>query len=134
MSVAAGVNEDPAGDDYQAQYNPTGTENDHRFTSGEAFDDTGLDGVPGTAFLDAARAGVERLPRARRVRFELVDTLVRTFLTAAYEATGLRRRGQMWHALRHTYASVLAAGGVESCARASPFSATVTWRRASSDR
>ncbi|MEZ4300421.1 MAG: hypothetical protein R3B70_36085 [Polyangiaceae bacterium] len=44
-----GVNEDPAGDDYDAQYNPTGTENDHRYTVGEPFDDDGLDGVPGTA-------------------------------------------------------------------------------------
>jgi integrase len=31
----------------------------------------------------------------------------------AYEASGLRRHGQMWHTLRHTYASVLAAGGVK---------------------
>jgi integrase len=36
----------------------------------------------------------------------------RAFLDAAYEAAGLRRSGQMWHVLRHTYASVLAAGGV----------------------
>lgn len=36
----------------------------------------------------------------------------RTFLRAAYERAGLRRPRQMWHALRHTYASVLAAGGV----------------------
>lgn len=34
------------------------------------------------------------------------------FLSAAYEAAGLRRPGRMWHQLRHTYASVLAAGGV----------------------
>jgi integrase len=34
------------------------------------------------------------------------------FLRPAYEASGLRRHGQMWHTLRHTYASVLAAGGV----------------------
>jgi hypothetical protein len=44
----AGVNEDPAGDDYDAQYNPSGTEGDHRFQSGEPFDDYGLDGVPNT--------------------------------------------------------------------------------------
>jgi hypothetical protein len=44
----AGVNEDPAGDDYEAQYNPNGTENDHRRQSGEDFDDFGLDGVKGT--------------------------------------------------------------------------------------
>lgn len=43
-----GVNDDPAGDDYNAQYNPTGTENDHRYTAGEPFEDTGLDGVAGT--------------------------------------------------------------------------------------
>ena len=36
----------------------------------------------------------------------------REFLIAAYEAAGLRRRGQLWHVLRHTYASALAAGGV----------------------
>lgn len=34
------------------------------------------------------------------------------FLSKAYENAGLRRPGVMWHALRHTYASVLAAGGV----------------------
>jgi integrase len=34
------------------------------------------------------------------------------FLRQAYEDAGLRRPGVMWHALRHTYASVLAAGGV----------------------
>ena len=36
----------------------------------------------------------------------------REFLVAAYEAAGLRRKGQLWHVLRHTYASALAAGGV----------------------
>jgi predicted RNase H-like HicB family nuclease len=36
----------------------------------------------------------------------------RTFLEEAYVTAGLRRPQQMWHALRHTYASVLAAGGV----------------------
>ena len=46
---APGVDEDPAGDDYNAQYNPGGTENDHRFTDGEAYEDFGLDGVEGTA-------------------------------------------------------------------------------------
>lgn len=45
---AVGVNEDPAGDDYHPQFNPTGTEGDHRFTAGEPFDDFGLDGVMGT--------------------------------------------------------------------------------------
>ena len=44
----AGVNEDPAGDDYNAQYNPTGTEGNHRLDAGEKFEDVGLDGVPGT--------------------------------------------------------------------------------------
>jgi hypothetical protein len=45
---AAGVNEDPAGDDYDAQFNPLGTEgNGHREES-EAFDDWGLDGVRDT--------------------------------------------------------------------------------------
>lgn len=36
----------------------------------------------------------------------------KVFLSNAYEAAGLRRAGRMWHQLRHTYASVLAAGGV----------------------
>jgi integrase len=36
----------------------------------------------------------------------------RAFLRDAYEAAGLRRPGQMWHVLRHTYASVLAGAGV----------------------
>ncbi len=40
---------DPAGDDYDAQYNPGGTEGDHRYQLGEPFEDTGLDGVAGTA-------------------------------------------------------------------------------------
>jgi hypothetical protein len=44
----AGVNDDPNGDDYDAQYNPSGTENDHRYEKGEKFDDNGLDGVPFT--------------------------------------------------------------------------------------
>jgi integrase len=35
------------------------------------------------------------------------------FLEASYERAGLRRAGRMWHQLRHTYASVLAAGGVK---------------------
>lgn len=41
-------NLDPAGDNYHAQYNPTGTENDHHHQDAEPFDDWGLDGVPGT--------------------------------------------------------------------------------------
>lgn len=44
----AGVNEDPAGDDYNAQYNPSGTEDDGRYQQGEPFEDVGLDGVAGT--------------------------------------------------------------------------------------
>ncbi|HKP89800.1 MAG TPA: tyrosine-type recombinase/integrase [Thermoleophilaceae bacterium] len=36
----------------------------------------------------------------------------RAFLRAAYDAAGLRQPGRMWHALRHTYASALANGGV----------------------
>ena len=42
-------NLDPAGDDYHPQYNPTGTEGNHRHDPGESFDDTGLDGVMGTS-------------------------------------------------------------------------------------
>lgn len=36
-----------------------------------------------------------------------------TFLEAAYETAGIRRPGVLWHALRHTYASLLAAGGIK---------------------
>ncbi|MFO0554371.1 MAG: hypothetical protein U0271_38675 [Polyangiaceae bacterium] len=43
-----GVDEDPEGDDYQAQYNPGGTENDYRFEDGEPYEDVGMDGVAGT--------------------------------------------------------------------------------------
>jgi hypothetical protein len=41
-------NLDPAGDDYEPQFNPAGTEGDHRYQPGEPFDDYGLDGVPNT--------------------------------------------------------------------------------------
>jgi hypothetical protein len=34
------------------------------------------------------------------------------FLSDAYEAAGIRRPGVLWHALRHTYASLLGAGGI----------------------
>jgi hypothetical protein len=39
---------DPAGDDYDPQYNPSGTEGDHRWQKGEPWRDHGLDGVKGT--------------------------------------------------------------------------------------
>ena len=44
----AGVNEDPAGDDYHPQFNPNGTEGNARWEQGEPFDDFGLDGVANT--------------------------------------------------------------------------------------
>jgi hypothetical protein len=50
---------DPAGDDYDYQYNPTGTEGnfvrdgERCDLGGERFSDVGLDGVDGTAQLDA---------------------------------------------------------------------------------
>ena len=44
----AGVNEDPAGDDWHPQYNPTGLEGNYRWDEGEPFRDDGLDGVPNT--------------------------------------------------------------------------------------
>jgi integrase len=34
------------------------------------------------------------------------------FLSEAYRQAGLRRPGQLWHVLRHTHASILAAGGI----------------------
>lgn len=36
-----------------------------------------------------------------------------TFLERAYEDAGIRRPGVLWHALRHTYASLLGAGGIK---------------------
>jgi hypothetical protein len=44
----AGVNDDPAGDDYSSQYNPRGREKNYRYEQGEVFDDVGMDGVAGT--------------------------------------------------------------------------------------
>lgn len=46
---ALGVNDDPAGDDYDMQYNPLGTEGDYHYQAGEPYDDFGMDGVAGTA-------------------------------------------------------------------------------------
>lgn len=43
-----GVNEDPSGDDFHMQYNPSGTEGDYRYQEGEPYDDVGMDGVAGT--------------------------------------------------------------------------------------
>ena len=45
----ASTNPDPSGDDYDPQYNPTGTEGDQRWQPDEPFLDYGLDGVPNTA-------------------------------------------------------------------------------------
>ncbi len=45
----AGVNEDPNGDDWHPQYNPTGTEGNSRWDEGEPYQDVGLDGVANTA-------------------------------------------------------------------------------------
>lgn len=44
----AGINEDPSGDDYDAQFNPSGTEGNGHRDEGEPFDDVGLDGVANT--------------------------------------------------------------------------------------
>jgi hypothetical protein len=41
-------NPDPNQDDYDFQLNPSGTENNHRYDTGEPFLDYGLDGVKGT--------------------------------------------------------------------------------------
>ncbi len=43
-----GVNDDPDGDDYNPQYNPSGTEGNWRYDKGEPYKDYGLDGVPNT--------------------------------------------------------------------------------------
>lgn len=39
------TNPDPAGDDYDPQYNPLGTEGNNHLDTGEKFEDVGLDGV-----------------------------------------------------------------------------------------
>jgi len=57
---AAGVNEDPAGDDYDAQYNPSGTERDAHKDETEKFDDLGLDGVSGTKQQPAYPVGYQK--------------------------------------------------------------------------
>ncbi len=44
----AAVNDDPAGDDYDPQYNPTGTEGNYRYDVGEPYKDVGIDGVANT--------------------------------------------------------------------------------------
>jgi integrase len=41
----------------------------------------------------------------------------RAFLSDAYERAGLRRPGVLLHALRHTYASILAAAGIREDVR-----------------
>ncbi len=67
-----GVNDDPSGDDYNAQYNPSGTENDHRYQEGEKFYDYGLDGVPNTPQQPPGRLGeAGRRLRRRRGRRRL---------------------------------------------------------------
>ena len=42
------------------QYNPTGTEGDHRYETGEPFDDLGLDGVKGTKQQPAFPVGYQK--------------------------------------------------------------------------
>jgi S-formylglutathione hydrolase FrmB len=52
------TNPDPNGDDYHYLWNPTGTEKNWRYDSGEPYDDFGIDGVPmatGGCPLDSAQ-------------------------------------------------------------------------------
>lgn len=42
------TNPDPSFDDYHYLHNPSGTEGNYRFDTGEPYDDSGLDGVMGT--------------------------------------------------------------------------------------
>lgn len=59
------TNPDPAGDDYDFQYNPNGTENNYDWDGpgtcpagqSERFDDVGIDGVPGTPQIRAGGGG-----------------------------------------------------------------------------
>jgi len=60
VGYALGENDDPAGDDYEAQYNPTGTERDWRHQPDEAFLDYGLDGVANTPQQPAWPVGWEK--------------------------------------------------------------------------
>ena len=55
-----GVNDDPNGDDFDEQYNPSGTENNHFYEEGEPFDDYGMDGVPGTKQQPAYPIGYQK--------------------------------------------------------------------------
>ena len=48
LGYKVGVNDDPAGDDYDGQYNPSGTEGNGHREDFEAFSDVGLDGVANT--------------------------------------------------------------------------------------
>lgn len=56
---APGINDDPAGDDYHAQYNPGGLERNYRYDAGEPFLDVGLDGVAGTPQQPAYPTGYQ---------------------------------------------------------------------------
>lgn len=49
-------------DDYDPIANPNGTENNGRYDEGEAFDDDGLDGVPGTGDFGEGTGVYERAP------------------------------------------------------------------------
>lgn len=55
-----GENDDPSGDDYEAQYNPAGTERDYRHQDTEPFLDYGLDGVADTPQQPAWPVGWEK--------------------------------------------------------------------------
>ncbi len=54
------VNDDPSGDDFNAQYNPNGTEGDFRHEDAEPFQDVGLDGVAGTKQQPAYPVGWQK--------------------------------------------------------------------------
>ena len=54
-----GINDDPDGDDFNAQYNPGGTENDFWHEDAEPYDDFGLDGVLGTKQQPAYPVGYQ---------------------------------------------------------------------------
>ncbi|MEC9464326.1 MAG: hypothetical protein VX834_00980 [Myxococcota bacterium] len=56
------TNPDPAGDDYDAFTNPTGTENNYWFDEGETYLDYGLDGVANTGDFGEDSGEFERSP------------------------------------------------------------------------
>lgn len=83
------TNPDPAGDDYDFQYNPGGTEGNWDWDEGEPFEDVGLDGVPGTAQLPLGYdrgEGDGTFTRARGAQ-RMIDSSPRSMVRGLDDAT-----------------------------------------------